>query len=220
MCGRYTLVEISEHLQIRFSFEDIEIVLDPRYNIAPTQDAPVLILRADTRVLTSMRWGLVPSWAKDKSIGNRMINARAETLAEKPSFKRAFASRRCLIPADGFYEWRKGFGKRKTPMRFVLRDREPFAFAGLWERWRGGGGDLCTFTIITTSANELIEPVHHRMPAILKQEDENEWLDPEAKPDRLPALLAPYPADRMEAYDVSTVVNAPVNDSPACIEPV
>ena len=219
MCGRYTLTEISEHLQVRFGFEDSGIVLEPRYNIAPTQIAPVAIERGGSRVLELMRWGLVPSWAKDESIGVKTINARAETIAEKPSFKRAYASRRCLVPADGFYEWRKGPGNQKIPVRFVLKDRGPFAFAGLWECKRGESGSLYTFTIITTQANELVQPVHNRMPVILQPGDEKTWLDPRTSPGALPALLAPYPASGMEAYDVSTLVNAPANDSPACIEP-
>lgn len=172
--------------------------------------------------LRLMRWGLVPAWAKEASIGHRMINARAETVAEKPSFRRAFESRRCLAPADGFYEWRKLEGSRaKIPMRFVLKSREPFAFAGLWDIWRKpDSGELRSFTIITTAANELLRPIHDRMPVILRPEDEEKWLDPGlSDPNRLSSFLKTYPAEEMEAYEVSTRVNSPKNDDPACLTP-
>lgn len=176
---------------------------------------------APTR-LSLMRWGLIPSWAKDTAIGNRMINARAETLAEKPSFRKAFEKRRCIVPADSFFEWRKTNGKTKIPVRFVLKSREPFAFAGLWETWRKPDGqELRSFTIITTAANDLLRPIHDRMPVILRQSDEGKWLDPSAADAaKLTLLLAQYPAEAMESYDVSTLVNSPRNDVPECIAPV
>lgn len=165
-----------------------------------------------------MQWGLVPSWAKDPAIGDWMINARAETLTEKPSFKRLVGKKRCLVLTDGFYEWRKE-GKRKIPMRFVLKSREPFAFAGLWDSWRKPEGDeLQSYTIITTQANELLKPVHDRMPVILDSLAQKTWLDPEVtEPRVLTVLLQSFPSELMEAYDVSTLVNSPTNDRPECI---
>lgn len=159
------------------------------------------------RVLRLMQWGLVPSWAKEDSLGNRMINARAETISQKPSFKKSFQLGRCLVLADGFYEWRKVMGSRtKIPMRFVLKSREPCAFAGLWDTWQQPEDEeLRSFTIITTEANELLRSVHDRMPVILPQEDEEMWLDSDLKDvDKLTPLLAPYPPDRLQGYDVST----------------
>ena len=165
-----------------------------------------------------MQWGLVPSWARDPSIGNRMINARAETLAEKPSFKRLIGKRRCLVLADGFYEWRKE-GKGKVPMRFVLRGGELFSFAGLWDSWeKPDGVELQSFTIITTQANDLLKPIHERMPVILGKEGEERWLDQDPK--EVHELLVPYPVEMMEFYDVSKLVNSPINDLPQCIEPL
>ena len=165
-----------------------------------------------------MQWGLVPSWAKDPSIGNKMINARAETLAEKPSFKGLIGKRRCLVLADGFYEWRKE-GKGKIPMRFTLRGGEPFSFAGLWDSWKKpAGGELFSFTIITTQANNLLRPIHERMPVILNKEGEEKWLDPDFK--EIHELLVPYPVEMMEFYDVSKLVNSPRNDLPQCISPL
>jgi putative SOS response-associated peptidase YedK len=165
-----------------------------------------------------VRWGLIPSWAKDEKMGARMINARGETVAEKPSFRSAVKTRRCLIPADGFYEWvRTGEGKQPHFIHFA--DARPFAFAGLWERWTKGGGEpLDTCTIITTSPNELIEDLHDRMPVILPADRYTEWLEPSPlNPDRLQELLVPHPAEGMEAYPVSTFVNKPANDGPECI---
>ncbi len=204
---------------VRFDINLEGTLLCPRYNIAPGQEAPVVV-HDGGKSLEMMKWGLVPSWAKDPSIGNRMINARAETLAEKPSFKRLIGKKRCLVLADGFYEWRKE-GKGKVPMRITLRGGEPFSFAGLWDSWKKpDGGELRSFTIITTQANDLLRPIHDRMPVILDQEGDEKWLDAEYKEvHKLLALLAPYPADRMEAYDVSPLVNSPRNDLPQCVEP-
>ena len=220
MCGRFTLTPGLTILQRRFSFAAEQLSLNPRYNLAPGQNAPVVVGEG-ARVLKLMRWGLVPSWAKDTSIGYKMINARAETVAEKPSFKRPLQRRRCLVLADSFFEWRKVPGeKTKLPLRFVLKSREPFAFAGLWDTWiKPEGDELQTFTIITTEANELVQPVHHRMPVILPQEHEDAWLDPDNRDtQKLTALLKPYPTEEMEAYPVATLVNSPKNDSPECIE--
>jgi putative SOS response-associated peptidase YedK len=170
-----------------------------------------------------MRWGLIPSWADDPAIGARMINARAETVAMKPAFRSAFRQRRCLVIADGFYEWRK-LPRRKQPHYIRLRDRKPFAFAGLWERWTGSDrvGDAASVlscTIITTAPNELIAPLHNRMPVILRSKDYGTWLDPDTTQcDVLEPLLCPYPPDEMEAYPVSTHVNNPSNDTPECID--
>lgn len=224
MCGRYTQTQETETLQARFKFEPTDIVLNPRYNLAPGQDAPVVI-QEESRVLKLMRWGLVPSWAKETSTGYKMINARAETLTQKPSFKKSFQGRRCLVLADGFYEWRKNGHQAKTPLRFILKSREPFAFAGLWEVWQGadetersGRSPLLSFTIITTEANDLIRPIHDRMPVILQPEDEDVWLDPDIKDvNKLVSLLVPYPSDKMMGYEVSPLVNSPKNDTPACI---
>lgn len=220
MCGRYTQTQAGPILLSRFRLEDTALDLKPRYNIAPGQEAPVVIHEA-TKTPAMMRWGLVPSWAKDPAIGNKMINARAETITEKPSFKRLIERRRCLVLADGFYEWRKE-ERGKVPMRFVLKNRDPFAFAGLWDRWRTpDGAELRTFTIITTAANELMRPVHDRMPVILAPDAEEPWLDAgSVNPAAILSSLKPYPSESMEAYDVTTLVNSPKNDRPECIAEV
>lgn len=196
--------------------------LPPRYNIAPTQLAPVvrLVSAATKRELVSLRWGLVPPWAKDRSIGARLINARGDTVHEKPSFRAAFRQRRCLVVADGFYEWRAE-GKVKQPMRVTLKDGGPFAFAGLWERYeKGPEGPLESFAIITTDAAALIAPIHDRMPVMLDAADHESWLDPAAPPDRLSALLQPFPSERLHVYAVSPRVNAVRNDDEACVAPL
>jgi putative SOS response-associated peptidase YedK len=198
-------------------------VLAPRYNIAPTQS--VIVVGDDgERYLKQMRWGLIPSWAKDESIGNRMINARAETIAEKPAFRAALKKRRCLIPADGFYEWKKGETSKapKQPFCIRLKSKEPFGFAGLWEHWTSPDGEeVLSCTIITTEVNELLKEVHHRMPVILPREAEAVWLDPKIQDtDKLLPLLKPYPSDEMEFYPVDRIVNSPANDTPDCIVPI
>ena len=198
-------------------------LLEPRYNIAPTQQ--VLIARAkeggEATEVVPVRWGLVPSWAKDPSIGSRMINARGETVATKPAFRSAVKYRRCLIPADGFFEWKKT-GSAKQPHWIRFADGRAFAFAGLWERWRPADGqpvDSCT--IITTTPNRLVAGIHDRMPVILARGRHREWLGPERLPDgRLETLMVPYPPEKMEARPVSNHVNRPANDDPACIEPL
>jgi len=197
--------------------------IPPRYNIAPSQ--PIAVVPNDGQnQVEFFLWGLVPSWAKDPRIGNQLINARAETLAEKPAFRMAYRRRRCLVLADGFYEWRReppGAGRAKTPIYVRLKSGEPFAFAGLWEMWRSPDGEmLLSCAIITTTPNALLERIHNRMPVILRPEAYMQWLNPlEQSPDRLNDLLLPYPDSQMEAYPVSTLVNDPKTDSPACIVP-
>lgn len=218
MCGRFTLVSPFVAVSERFH-APAPAGLRPRYNIAPGQD--ILCVVADgARRIEPMRWGLVPSWAKDPAIGNRLINARAETLAEKPSFRRAFAKRRCLVAADGFYEWRRA-GRRKVPVYIFLKSRKPFGFAGLYETWEAPDGqEIRTCTIITTEANDLVRPIHDRMPVIVPGPLEDLWLDPAAK-DRglLESVLVPYPAEEMDAYDVTPAVNNASHDAPDCILP-
>lgn len=218
MCGRFTLVSPFAAVAERFR-ASAPAELRPRYNIAPGQDILCVVADRERRI-EPMRWGLIPSWAKDPAIGNRLINARAETLAEKPSFRRAFARRRCLVAADGFYEWRPA-GKRKVPVYIFLKSRNPFGFAGLYETWRAPDGrEVRTCTIVTTGANDLVRPIHDRMPVIVAEGDEDRWLDPdEGSLERLRAILAPYPAEQMDAYDVTTAVNNPSHDAPDCILP-
>ncbi len=217
MCGRYTLTSNLNDLQGRFGFEDRGLVHQPRYNIAPAQS--VLAVVNEGRLQAEfMRWGLIPYWAKDAGIGARMINARAETVAERPAYRRALQRRRCLILADGFYEWRKE-GPRKIPMRITLKSGQPFAFAGLWESWKNPEGLwVKSCTIITTEPNEVMAPIHNRMPVILRRDAESLWVDPKAEDlTALVGLLAPYPAEDMETYQVSTAVNSPRINVPECI---
>lgn len=221
MCGRFTLITDLEQLEERFSFHAANLSFTPRYNIAPSQAVFTVIEDEKGNRGGLLRWGLIPSWAKDAAIGNRMINARAETVAEKPSFRRALQKRRCLILADGFYEWRKE-GKKKTPLFITLASRAPFAFAGLWETWRPSDGEtIHSCTIITTTPNTLMASIHNRMPVILTREAETTWLDRTiTEPEKLLPLLVPYPDTVMDAYEVALTVNSPKNDSPACIAPV
>ncbi len=221
MCGRFVRKTDKEDLQNRFGFDDPQgILLKPRYNIAPSQMHPTVIVESDHRILKLMKWGLVPFWAKDEKIGYKMINARAEGIESKPSFRDPFKKRRCLVLADGFYEWKRVDAKTKVPYFIRLKSGEPFAFAGLWDRWDNGVELLESFTIITTENNELMAPIHNRMPVILHEKDEAAWLDPEIKdPVKLLPLLKPYPSEEMELYEVSTVVNSPKNDVPECISP-
>jgi putative SOS response-associated peptidase YedK len=184
------------------------------------QTVPIVRESSSDRIISTLKWGLVPSWSKDAEIGNRMINARAETLTEKPSFREAFAKRRCLIPTSGFYEWKKTDSGVKQPFYFYLKEKEVFGFAGLWEEWldKESGELLETFTIITTAANDVLKPVHDRMPVIVKAENYDEWLDPKIKDtERLGKLLAPCPANEMDAHTVSRAINSPTNDSPELI---
>jgi len=219
MCGRYTLTADANTIQLTFNLDAVSNNLQPRYNIAPSQPVPI-ITNQNPSELTFVKWGLVPSWAKDASIGYKMINARSETASEKPSFRSAFKRRRCLIPVDGFFEWSKQ-GKKKVPMYIHLEDNELFAFAGLWETWQSpDGSELQTCTILTTEPNDLIKPLHHRMAVILDKSDYDLWLTPDDVPaDVLQPLMKPFPQDRMRVYEVSTLVNSPKNDDPSIIEP-
>lgn len=220
MCGRFALTIYASGLQELLALEGpAPADLKPRYNIAPSQSVAVVTNSAPRRI-EMFKWGLVPSWAKDPTIGDRMINARAETLAEKPSFRTALKKRRCLILADGFYEWRKD-GAQKTPMLIQLAGGEPFAFAGLWETWKPPEGDLLkTCTIVTCEPNELLAKIHNRMPVILPRERYDEWLSPGELPaDRAAPMLVPFDAQRMKAVAVRKLVNNPANDVPDCLVP-
>lgn len=222
MCGRYTQTQSAEAIAKAFQ---VEIVppMPPRYNVAPTQLVGTVLqtIEASERQFRVLRWGLIPSWAKDPAIGNRLINARSETVAEKPSFRSALRYRRCLIPADGFYEWQRQDGK-KQPYYFHLRDHQVFGFAGLWEHWQSPVGEIIeTCTILTTEANEVLHPIHDRMPVILHPDDYDTWLDPElTSAAKLQPLLRPYPAAEMDCYAVSTLVNQAKRDRPECIESI
>jgi|CXWL01.1.fsa_nt_gi putative SOS response-associated peptidase YedK len=222
MCGRFTQTASPEVIAQQFELTDPPL-FTPRYNIAPSQ--PIAAIRIDpdttTRTLVMLRWGLIPSWAKDPKIGNHCINAKAETVAEKPSFRSAFKKRRCLIVATGFYEWHVQ-GRAKQPMWIGLRNQQPFAFAGLWEHWTSSDGQpLETCTIITTEPNDLMAPIHNRMPVILASTAYDQWLDPTFQhTELLKALLRPYPSEELMAYAVSTLVNNPRHDAPQCLEPV
>ncbi|MEM7482611.1 MAG: SOS response-associated peptidase [Acidobacteriota bacterium] len=221
MCGRYTQTAPGETLADLFELPAIP-ELAPRFNIAPTQQAPVVrVLEArGARQLDDLRWGLVPFWADDLKMGSRMINARSETAAEKPSFRNSLKRRRCLVAADGYYEWKKE-GSVKQPYRIVRDDRQPFAFAGLWERWTGEDGPVDTFAILTTDAAPEIAALHHRMPVILEREEYGLWLDPAmTDPEPLAELMKPRGGDRLEPYRVARAVGNPRHAGPECIEPI
>ncbi|MDT3417110.1 putative SOS response-associated peptidase YedK [Brevibacillus aydinogluensis] len=222
MCGRFTLVSDPISLQYRFTLSSIPFDLQPRYNIAPSQNIYAIISLDDgNRRIGELRWGLIPSWAKDERIGHKMINARAETLTEKPAFRNLINRKRCIIPADGFFEW-KQTPRGKQPMRILLKSGELFAFAALYDTWINRAGQkVHTCTIITTQPNELVRDIHDRMPVILQnQAAESIWLDRKVQDTEiLQSLLTPYPADQMTAYPVSPVVGNPKIDEPVCIEP-
>ena len=227
MCGRFTNRFTWKELHERLDLIGTPLNLRPRYNVAPSQDVAVARATEEGRALAMLRWGLIPAWAKDHAIGNKLINARSETAAQKPAFRSAFRHRRCLIPADGFYAWPRRSGTRQ-PGLFGLRDGAAMVFAGLWERWtvpegaaftgslaeRSPGDAVETCTILTTAANETVAPVHGRMPVILPPDAWGTWLAGDEVP------LAPYPADAMTAHPVSTHVNRPANDDPRCVEPI
>ena len=223
MCGRFTLSASPTSLTDTFPGFELPDQLTPRYNITPTQDVAV-VANNNPGKIDLFRWGLIPSWAKDPTIGNRMINARSETLAEKPSFRTAYKRRRCLVLADGYYEWRKEpDGGAKTPFYIRMASEKPFAFAGLWEQWQLAADAVAVLscTILTCPPNEMLEQIHHRMPVILDYDAHDLWLDPaEQTSAKLNHLLQPYPADEMEAYPVSRLVNQPRNDRAECILPV
>ncbi|QXE02896.1 SOS response-associated peptidase [Terribacillus sp. DMT04] len=220
MCGRFTLLTPWEELLRTFdAVSEIES-LEPSYNIAPTQQIAAIIHDGKKRKLGSLRWGLIPPWAPDKKIGSKMINARAETLQEKRSFKKAFQKQRCLIPADSFYEWKTEDGK-KQPMRIQHKDKTPFAFAGLWEKWQDDdGSSIYTCTIITTEANSFMQQIHHRMPVILPAHSQDIWLDRyEQDTEALQQILKPF-SEELTAYPVSTLVNSPRNNREELINPL
>lgn len=219
MCGRYTLRTPPRDVARLFDLPT-SIEYEARYNIAPSQKVLAIRQRgnAGPREAAWLNWGLIPFWAKDPSIANRLINARSESAAEKPAFRAALVERRCLIPADGFYEWKKE-GKRRIPHFISLQSEEPYAYAGLWERWNSPTGPIETCTILTTRANELLAPLHERMPVILDRHDFAEWLDPRRRPEELAHLFEPFPASRLELRPVSSTVNSPRNESAECLAP-
>ncbi len=217
MCGRFQLSVKGKHISERFNVEVFDDRYKPAFNCAPGQWLPV-ITNTEPDKLSFFRWGLIPFWAKDPKIGNKLINARAETLSEKPAYKTAFAHRRCLIPANGFYEWKKD--KQKTPYRIFLKGEHIFAMAGLWESWKNETGEtLNTFSIITTGPNEFMSAIHQRMPVILTPDQEQRWLS-QASIETLWPLLGSYDTALMEAYPVSQAINSPYHDYPSVAEPV
>jgi putative SOS response-associated peptidase YedK len=233
MCGRFTLHHSTKEIAERFVVQKVLFETEPRYNIAPGQAIAVVTQQGPNkeRRLDGFKWGLVPFWAKDPSIGNKMINARAESLTEKASFKYALTQRRCLIPADGFYEWKQdghtstSRNQSRQPMHIHLKQQSLFAFAGLWEEWRpkeqADAKPLRTCTIITTTPNKLLATMHHRMAVILRPEDEAAWLDPNLRePDEVLSLLRSYPDEEMAAFPVAKLINTPAFDAPDCILPL
>ncbi|MFW9959199.1 MAG: SOS response-associated peptidase [Candidatus Odinarchaeota archaeon] len=220
MCGRFSMFTYIKELRDRFKIDDILTALEPRYNITPAQKIATVVQR-DSRQLVEMKWGLVPSWAKDSKIGNRLINARAETVATKPAFRSAFKKRRCLILADSFFEWQKS-GIVKTPMLIRMKSQDTFAMAGLYEYWKmKSGKTLESCAIVTTAANDFMKPIHDRMPVILRPENEDKWLDSELQDvQEITHLLNPIDTDLLEAYEVSTHVNSPRNQDSNVIRPV
>lgn len=225
MCGRFTQSQSGETIAKDFQLSVVPDVT-PSYNIAPTQGVATVWQPAgqsdvqSERQFRVLRWGLIPSWAKEAAIGAKLINARAETVAEKPSFRSAFKQRRCLILADGFYEWQRQNGK-KQPFYLHLQNHQPFAFAGLWERWQDSTGEpIASCTILTTEANPMVRPIHDRMPVILSPDAYETWLNPDTPPNSLQSLLHPYDAAVMVTYPVSSLVNKPANNSPDCLQPL
>jgi len=220
MCGRYRLSSTEEEVAEFFEAEPME-ELHPRYNIAPSQPVPVIRQVGSGLAISMVRWGLVPFWAKDASIGSRLINGRSETVLDKPSFREPFAERRCLVPANGFYEWKKA-GRHKQPFHFGMKDGSLFAFAGLWDHWKLPDGTVLeSCTILTTTLNELLQDIHDRMPVILHRDHYDTWLTaPPAERRKLTETLVPFKAELMTCYEVSSMVNSPRNDTPACAEQV
>jgi putative SOS response-associated peptidase YedK len=215
MCGRFSLTVNEAELNERFRLAAGSTPYVPRYNCAPTQLLAV-VTNENPQQLSYLKWGLIPSWAKDSAIGNKMINARAETILEKSSYKTPFKRRRCLVPSDGFYEWK--INGDKVPYRIYLKNTKLFAFAGLWERWHAPNGEITdSFTIITTAANHFMKPIHERMPVILKREDEKQWLENDDLT-LLTGLLKPFDPAEMNAYPVSKLINSPRNESPLVLE--
>lgn len=222
MCGRFTITVTLEELMLRYWIGDTTIPFhSPKYNVAPGQQVLAIVHDGQRNRLGELKWGLIPSWSNDPKIGNKMLNARSETVHEKPAFKQLISRKRCIVPADGFYEWQKT-ASGKQPMRIVLQDRKLFSMAGLYDIWVSpDGARVSTCTILTTTPNELMAPIHDRMPVILKPEDEALWLDRKMQDaEQLRRLYVPYPADELEAYPVSTSVGSVKVDEPSCIEPV
>jgi putative SOS response-associated peptidase YedK len=216
MCGRFSISTPTDILKVRFKVQRCED-LTPNFNAAPTQRLPV-ILNSEPAAINLCQWGLIPGWAREPTIGNKMINARAETLSQKPSFRDPFKRHRCLVLADGFYEWKK-VSEKKIPYRISMKTNEPFAFAGIWDEWRSPEGEcLRSFAIITTEPNPLMKPLHHRMPVILSRENEAGWLQ-ELDVSKAQKMLKPYPLDELEAYPVSSLVNSPRNNSAEVMKP-
>lgn len=221
MCGRFTLFTPLEEIIDRFAIEDpFNGDYKLSYNIAPSQSVLSVINDGKRNRLGYLRWGLIPPWAKDRNIGYKMINARAETILQKASFKHAYRKRRCLIVADSFYEWKKG-PDGKTPMRIKLKDDSPFGMAGVWEAWTSPEGEkIYSCSVITTRPNELMVDIHDRMPVILSPEDEERWLDPHQDPALLQSCFQPFEAGKMEAFEVTADVNSPKNNSPHLIQSI
>jgi putative SOS response-associated peptidase YedK len=217
MCGRYSLTKPIKTLKEHFQAIAAEMDHDKRYNIAPSQSVPIVVAGEQERELHAMRWGLIPSWAKDPALGNKLINARAETVHEKPSFRSSFRKQRCLVPVDGFYEWQVR-DQGKVPQYIRLRTGGLFAFAGLWSEWDSGKEILQTFTIITTNASRELESIHHRMPVILMPQDYENWLAPSSK--EYHSLMKPLGEGLLDHYEISKTVNSPTNDSHECIQPL
>ncbi|WP_152395166.1 SOS response-associated peptidase [Paenibacillus guangzhouensis] len=223
MCGRFTITMTFEELLVRFYIDEADNSFYlPRYNVAPMQSVPAIVNDGTRNRLGPLRWGLVPNWAKDQRKAGGMINAKAETLLEKPSYRNLVYRKRCIIPADSFYEW-KAVGSKKQPMRFMMKDEGIFSMAALFDTWVNpeDGAKISTFSIITTTPNSLVSDVHDRMPVILRKDDEPYWLDRhQTNPDKLLPLLKPFPESTMTRYAVSSTVGSVKNDSPACIAPV
>jgi putative SOS response-associated peptidase YedK len=220
MCGRFSRKATLQAIIDEFEIEEVNGTIEPSYNVAPGQDVAV-ILKDESRKLGLLKWGLIPSWSKDPAIGNRMINARAESLADKPSFKQPLRRKRCLIIADGFFEWKKE-GKQKIPMYIFLKNQKPFAFAGLWDTWTSPDGNkISTCIVITTEPNELLKKIHNRMPVILTKKHFDLWLDRNVQDEQMVLpLLQPYAEKDMDMYEVSRAVNSPKNNSPELLKPV
>ncbi|MBF0504598.1 MAG: SOS response-associated peptidase [Candidatus Omnitrophica bacterium] len=216
MCGRYGFAKPKEQVMKRFNIERVPEDLPLLYNIAPQQNAPA-ILNTFPNEVAMARFGLVPSWSKEEKTSYSMINARAETIMEKQTYKRLIKSKRCLVLSDGFYEWQKKVDK-KTPYRIFLKNEEPFAFAGIWDHWGEGENEFYSFSIITTVANKLVAGIHDRMPVILDPEDESVWLQGNTPLDRVLAMLRSYPAEKMDAYPISNLVNSPENNTEEVIK--
>ena len=219
MCGRYSLKKTNKDLEEQFKIAYSSIKVQQRFNIAPTQIVPTVIETDKGNELHGYRWGLIPHWAKDKSIGNKLINARAETVHEKPSFRQSFKTQRCLIPADGFIEWEKQ-GKEKYPHYICLKSNAVFAFAGVWAEWGTGEEVIRSCCIITTEANPYLQPIHKRMPVILSPEVYSVWLASTTKAETLRSLLRSFPEEQMKEYEISKEINSPKNDKAECLAPL